>query len=152
MEDILREGKVKEAYYFENQIGQGINRVVRGTSLESGEEVAIKIIDLSEVESEADLEYLYREIELLSEVDHPSVVQLKECYEEKKDDSHFFYMIFELMKGGTLAEAIMEEEFLSEENAASVLRPMVDAVAYLHDFGIVHRDLKVTIRILTNSA
>ena len=114
-----------------------MNKVVRGMNIKSGEEVAIKIINTAEM-GENDLQYLFKEIQILSEVSHPNIVKLIEVFEDKN-----FYLVFELMKGGTLAESVAESEFLTEERASVLLKPIVDALSFCHELGITHRDLKV---------
>ena len=138
--EILNKGNIKEFYHFENQIGQGINQVVSGVSHETGEEVAIKIIPLKDA-TEEDMEYLFKEIQILSEVDHPNIVKLIEVFESSEDK--MFYVVSELAKGGSLAEKIGQTDYFDESTAATILAPVIDAVNYLHSVGISHRDLKV---------
>lgn len=138
--EILNPGSISDFYHIdEDLLGEGMNKVVRGVNIHTGEEVAIKIVNASEM-SPNEQQYLFKEIQILSEVSHPNIVKLLEVFEDKS-----FYLIFELMRGGTLSESVAENEFLSEERAANLLLPIVDALNFCHELGITHRDLKVTI-------
>lgn len=136
--EILNSGNISDFYHIdEDLLGEGINKVVRGLTIKSGEEVAIKIINTKEM-GPNDLQYLFKEIQILSEVSHPNIVKLIEVFEDKN-----FHLVFELMKGGTLSEMVCDSDFLSEDKAAPLLLPVVDALNFCHDIGITHRDLKV---------
>lgn len=47
------------------------------------------------------------------------------------------------VSGGELFDRIVEKGFYTERDASALIRQILDAVRYLHDMGIVHRDLKV---------
>ena len=46
------------------------------------------------------------------------------------------------VSGGELFDAIIERGQYTEDDAATIVRDIVDAVDYLHSLNIVHRDLK----------
>lgn len=48
------------------------------------------------------------------------------------------------VSGGELFDRIVEKGFYTERDASMLIRQILDAVRYLHDLGIVHRDLKVS--------
>lgn len=77
---------------------------------------------------------------------HPNIVKLLEVFEDAKGGK--FYLVFELMKGGTLSEKVAESSFMQEEKAANLLLPVVDALNFCHEIGITHRDLKVNSKLL----
>lgn len=87
------------------------------------------------------------EIEVLEHLDHPSVVKLHDVME----DDNYLYMILEYMDGGTLRDRLIDEKKrmhrLNEEEVYKIASPIVDAMEYCHDMGVVHRDLKVFRRI-----
>ncbi len=47
------------------------------------------------------------------------------------------------MTGGTVLDRILELESFTEQQAASVMADVLNALHYLHNIGITHRDLKV---------
>ena len=53
------------------------------------------------------------------------------------------YLVMEIMSGGELFDRIVEKESYTEKEAADTIRPLIDAIRYCHEMGIVHRDLKV---------
>jgi len=47
--------------------------------------------------------------------------------------------------GGELFDRIVEKGSYTERDASHLIRQVLEAVDYMHDKGIVHRDLKVSI-------
>lgn len=47
--------------------------------------------------------------------------------------------------GGELFDRIVEKGSYTEKDASGLIRQVLEAVMYMHDQGVVHRDLKVNI-------
>lgn len=50
--------------------------------------------------------------------------------------------------GGELFDRIVEKGSYTEKDASGLIRQVLEAVDYMHEQGVVHRDLKVTFLIL----
>lgn len=131
---------VRVQYHIEAQeLGHGHYGIVRKCMHRTSHaQYAIKSIRKSKVSK---IEVLKREIEILKEVDHPNIIQLKEVYE----DERYLHLITELCTGGELFDRIIaktqsEEGHFAEHDAAALVRDILDAIWYCHEKkGIVHR-------------
>lgn len=108
--------------------------------MQSGNTYAVKSIRKSQIDR---LDHLRREIYLLTQVSHhPYILQLVD-YHEDEDHVH---IITDKYTGGELFDVIVAnttmEGCLDEECAASIIKCLLGAVAYLHGKNIVHRDIK----------
>lgn len=79
-----------------------------------------------------------KEISIISSLDHPNLVKLKEVYEEKTK----FCIVQEMMRGGELFDFIVQSGHLSESIAAAAMRQVLSAIAYCHANKVVLRNLK----------
>ena len=85
-----------------------------------------------------DLKLLYREIELLRDLDHPNVVKFYEVYQ----DQLYFHLVMEYCSGGELMQKFIKKKHFGEAEASEIMSKAFSAVKYLHEKGIVHRDIK----------
>jgi len=66
------------------------------------------------------------------------IIQMAEYFEEAEE----FFLVFEKAEGGILLDHIQQRIRFTESEAASVIRDLAQALAFLHGRGIAHRDLK----------
>ena len=109
---------------------------------------ALKIINESFIKFQDDEKEFLKEIELLANLDHPSIIKVFEYFYKNKN----FYVIQEYCKGGELYEEIYQIESFTEKDAAIIMYQLLSAICYLHSNNIVHRDLKPENIMLENKA
>jgi myosin-light-chain kinase len=86
-----------------------------------------------------------REVELLSSLNHPSIIRFVDVYE----DSQFLYVVMERCNGGELFERIVAEKKFKESDVIDFSRQMFSAIEYVHSHHIIHRDIKADNFLLT---
>jgi serine/threonine protein kinase len=79
-----------------------------------------------------------REIDVLSQLDHPNLVKF---YESGRHDGCFFY-VMEFVAGGTLRDRIEARGPGSAADVLDLLAAVAVPLGYLHERGLVHRDVK----------
>ncbi|KAL9183173.1 hypothetical protein ACHAXT_004960 [Thalassiosira profunda] len=122
-------------------LGRGRHGSVReARSTATGRRCAVKSIPKSHPEAKA--RAVRREIALLQELNHERVAHLIEVCE---DENHV-HIVTELYEGGELFDRILARSAsdngaacFPEEEAARIVRQILEAVQYLHSKGIVHR-------------
>jgi len=139
--NVVPGGDINDAYILKQLLGEGaFSKVYLAESKsQTGGLAAVKIIDKEELCKDEDKMFLVdKEIEIMSQLDHPNIVRLFEVYENKKE----VCLVMELAKGGELFDKLLEQGCLSEHEAGRLMTQVLDAVYDLHSRGIVHRDLK----------
>jgi len=132
-----------ECYNVGNLIGSGTFGEVRECMASYGDctEYAVKLIDKEGEAMQSSSGYLEAkdEVAILQNLRHPCIINLVDSYE----DNRFLYLVMEKVNGGDLfARCSQDMSQVFESDVASIAAQMLSAVAYLHNLGIVHRDLK----------
>jgi calcium/calmodulin-dependent protein kinase I len=106
---------------------------------------ACKVIDkrkltLGMVEEDVEplLQQLRKEVDILRRINHPHIVAFQDFVETKR----LLFIVTEYLPGGELFDYILKHGPLPEDLACTSLFGIFSAVAYLHDRGVIHRDIK----------
>ena len=84
------------------------------------------------------LKLLKSEVEVYLRLDHPNICRLLHAYESPRD----VWLVMELCEC-ELYSRLCKRKVYCEEDAADVMRQVLQAINYLHLHNIVHRDLKL---------
>lgn len=122
----------------------GFAVVKQARDKKSGQPVAVKIVDKARYATGDNS--LEREIMVLRKVNHPHCIKLYDVFITPKK----VYIVTELVTGGELLDRVTEKGNYTEQHAAALSRQILEGVAYLHQQGIVHRDLKLENMLMLN--
>ena len=125
-------------FVIKETLGKGAFGVVKlAINTQTGEKVAIKIINETKIAKEQKLNFL-REIEILKNIKHPNIIRLY-CHISKQKQ---LYLITEYIKGIELFQYISLKKKIEESEACIYFQQIICGLEYLHKMGISHRDIK----------
>eukprot|EP01111_Echinosteliopsis_oligospora_P007662 TRINITY_DN22919_c0_g1_i1.p1 TRINITY_DN22919_c0_g1~~TRINITY_DN22919_c0_g1_i1.p1 ORF type:complete len:522 (+),score=105.61 TRINITY_DN22919_c0_g1_i1:533-2098(+) len=140
-----RHGEKVGKYVIGDLIGRGgFANVYKALNLESGQVVAAKKFDKSKIAADQEHSIKY-EIDLLTRLKHENIVPII----GKDETEHNLYIFMAFMENGSLKSMLTSFGTFPEQLAALFLQQMLRGLVYLHDAGVVHRDIKAA-NILLN--
>ncbi|KAK8967900.1 CBL-interacting protein kinase 23 [Platanthera guangdongensis] len=142
-------GKIRVGRYeLGRMLGEGsFAKVKLARNLETGEYVAIKILDKEKLLRHKMIGQIKREISTMKLIKHPNVIRLYEVMASKIK----IYIVLEFVTGGELFDKIATLGKMKEEDARKYFQQLINAVDYCHSRGVYHRDLKPENLLLDSS-
>ncbi|MCC6525093.1 MAG: serine/threonine protein kinase [Polyangiaceae bacterium] len=117
----------------------GYGAVYEARDTVTGRPVALKILHSDRAERARDTRRFRREAALLQQLRHPHVLEVHELAES---EDGLLYMACELLRGRSLREELRARGPLGLGRTLELGRAAAGALAYAHEAGIVHRDVK----------
>lgn len=126
-------------YQIYGEIGHGSSGSVHTAKNSlSGEQLCVKIIEKSNMNTQEDIDFFRREVSILSALQHKNIA----AYHDLLEDANNYYIFQELCQGESLTKYIEEHGPLSDRLVDIVFRQLCSALSYIHKAGVGHRDLK----------
>jgi len=115
----------------------GMGQVFRAEHAMMGREVAVKVLPRAKATPESEAAFR-REMRMLGRLDHENLVRAYDA----GYDAMVYYLVTELVPGQDLKRHVQKHGPLDEATAASVISQAARGLAYAHEQGLVHRDVK----------
>ena len=112
--------------------------VFQATDLQTNQQVSLKVPHAG-VEIDAEFfDRFHREEEIGASLSHPGLLKLLHANEHHSRP----YLVTEWFEGKTLRAVLREEKKLPPKRAISIALALCDVLSYIHNHGVVHRNLK----------
>jgi serine/threonine-protein kinase len=127
-----------EAYTIERELlGGGMSRVFVAKEHALGREVVIKVLPL-ELAAGVNRERFRREVQLAARLSHPYIVPLLHAGEH----GELLWFTMPFISGESLRTRLERSGPLGVAETVRLLHDTVEALAYAHSRGVIHRDIK----------
>ncbi|XP_075719185.1 serine/threonine-protein kinase PAK 5 isoform X2 [Rhinoderma darwinii] len=125
------------------KIGEGSTGIVCiATEKHTGRQVAVKKMDLRKQQRR---ELLFNEVVIMRDYHHENVVDMYNSYLVGDE----LWVVMEFLEGGALTDIVTHTR-MNEEQIATVCFAVLKALSYLHNQGVIHRDIKSDSILLTS--
>jgi serine/threonine protein kinase len=126
------------SYAVEREVGQGgMATVYLARDLKHSRQVALKVLR-PELASAMGGDRFPREIQIIAQLAHPHILPLHDSGEM----GGFLFYVMPFVEGESLRQKLTRDGRMPVRDAVRILREVADALAYAHERGIIHRDIK----------
>jgi serine/threonine-protein kinase len=147
LEAIASQPQPIPGYQIIRELGRGCMGVVHLALAEaSGELVALKTILPASVATPQAVERFLREARLLGQLRHPGIV----AFHDVGEADGTLYFVMEYVRGTDAAALLRDRGPLPVRTAVAIICQALDALAYAHARGFVHRDVKPANLLVTS--
>ncbi|KAM9692069.1 serine/threonine-protein kinase PLK3 isoform 2-T2 [Dama dama] len=137
---LITDPRSGRTYFKGRLLGKGgFARCYEATDTETGSAYAVKVISQSRITKPHQREKILNEIELHRGLQHRHIVRFSHHFE----DADNIYIFLELCSRKSLAHIWKARHTLLEPEVRYYLRQILSGLKYLHQRGILHRDLKL---------
>lgn len=137
-----------EFYDLKRMLGEGsYAKVHLGVSALCGKKVAIKLYEKAKIKTRSSSERIFTEIGILRRMNHRNIVNFIEIFQNPK----YIFIVLEYANGGDLLNYLKTKGKFKEHEYRKILQQIIDALEYIHEHRILHRDIKLDNVLLTKS-
>lgn len=116
----------------------GMSSVFRAVHLETGHEVALKVLPTAMARNSTILKRFVAEARSAADLQHPNIAQI---YDRGSDDGRY-YLVLEYVEGGDLHEYVQHQGPLNPAEAVDLIVQVARGLEYAASRGVIHRDVK----------
>jgi CRP-like cAMP-binding protein len=136
--DALRD-KVFGGYRIKRRLGLGATAVVyRGEHVETGNNVALKMLSHSLAFDQVAIQRFHREVNIVRRLRHDNVARVYDTFEAFAT----YFMAMEFCDGLNLAELLARNGALPPAQVRALMGQIACALSHVHEHDVIHKDLK----------
>ena len=118
----------------------GFASVYRARNRRTGKVCALKIMEKETIRKHKMEDRVVQEVIIHARMRFPGIVRFYGHFEDEEN----VYMVLELCEGGNLYRLLKQHGPLREREAAKVIKQLLQSLQYMHERGVIHRDLKLS--------
>jgi serine/threonine protein kinase len=136
---------INQRYRILSKLGQGgVGITYAAVDLESGEQVALKVLSLRRMSDWKKIELFEREAKILSQLNHSAIPHYLDYFQIDTNSDRSFYIVQQLAPGNSLATLVENGWLPDEAKIKQIAIQMLEILIYLHSLTppVIHRDIK----------